>query len=165
MERDQCWSDRDCCAWLEFVLACLVECLPTSFPVALLHLWFCWFGLVRNEIPQSLNLKDRERESHPCVNLHRERLLQLPWNCVKLRLVSCTSNLLAPMFGFRKCTEFLLMLTSRPRGHLQNQNLETILICFVVLCFPHNNIACIHMCDDCKRSNAPNVCHTLLSIL
>ena len=39
------------------------------------------------------------------------------------------------------------MLTSSPQGLLQNQSLETILICNVVLCFPHNNIACIHMCD------------------
>ena len=73
MERDQYWSDRDWCSWLESVFACLVEDLPTSFPVALLHLWFCWFGLVRNEILQSLNLKDREREYRPCVNLHREK--------------------------------------------------------------------------------------------
>ena len=57
--------------------ACLVECLPTSFTVALLHHWFCWFGLVRNDILQS-HRKDRERESHPCVNLHREISLQLP---------------------------------------------------------------------------------------
>ena len=35
MERDQCWSDRDWCAWLESVSACWVEFLPTSFPVAL----------------------------------------------------------------------------------------------------------------------------------
>ena len=25
MECDQCWSDRDWCAWLESVFACLVE--------------------------------------------------------------------------------------------------------------------------------------------
>ena len=83
---------------------------------------------------------------------------------MKLRFVSCISNLLAHMFGFRKCTKFLLMLTSSLRGLLQNQSLETILVCIVVLCFPHNNIACIHMCDECQRSNAPNVCHMLLSI-
>ena len=69
MERDQCWSDRDWCAWLEYVSACLVVFLPTFLTVAFHHLWFCWFGLVS---------KDRQRESHPCVNLHRERLLQLP---------------------------------------------------------------------------------------
>ena len=31
------------------------------------------FGFVRNEILEPLNPKDRERESHPCVNLHREK--------------------------------------------------------------------------------------------
>ena len=35
MERDQYWSDRDWCAWLESVFACLVVFLPTRFPVAL----------------------------------------------------------------------------------------------------------------------------------
>ena len=48
---------------------------------------------------------------------------------------------------------------------LQNQNLETVLICIVVLGFPHNNIAGSHLYDECMRSNAPNVCHGLLSIL
>ena len=38
MERDQYWSDRDWCAWLESVFACLVVFLPTGFPVALYHL-------------------------------------------------------------------------------------------------------------------------------
>ena len=37
-----------------------------------------------------------------CVNLHRKRWLQLLLNCVRLRPVSCTSNLLAQLFGFRK---------------------------------------------------------------
>ena len=41
------------------------------------------------------------------------------------------------MFEFRKCTEFLLMLTSSLQGLLQNQNLDIILICIVVLCYPH----------------------------
>ena len=63
MERGQCWSDPDWCSWLEFVLACLTEELATGFPVALLHIWFCWFGLVSNEILQSLTPKDQARES------------------------------------------------------------------------------------------------------
>ena len=49
-------------------------------------------------------------------------------------------------------------------SHRQNPNLETILICNVVLCFPYNNIACIHMCDECKKSNALNVCRMPESI-
>ena len=63
-------------ACLESVIASLDEELTTGFPVALLQ--FCWFGSVKNEILQPLDPKDRERESHPCVNLHLERLLQLP---------------------------------------------------------------------------------------
>ena len=51
------------------------------------------------------------------------------------------------------------------KGLLRNQSLETILVCIVVLCFTHVNIFWIHMCDECKRSNAQHVCHTLWSIL
>ena len=36
---------------------------------------------------------------------------------------------------------------SSRQGLLQNQGLETILICNVVLCYSQNHIACIHMCD------------------
>ena len=60
---------------VEFVFACLIEELPTDFCVALLHHWFCWFGLVRNEILQSPNPREWERESHPCVNLHRKEMI------------------------------------------------------------------------------------------
>ena len=61
--------------------------------------------------------------------------------------------------------EFLLMLILSLQGILQNQSLETIHVCSVVLCFQHNNTACIHLFDECKRSNAPSVCHKILSIL
>ena len=43
---------------------------------------------------------------------------------------------------FRKCTGFLVMLTRNLQSLLQNQRLEMHLICIVVLCFPHDNIAC-----------------------
>ena len=83
---------------------------------------------------------------------------------MKLKSVSCTSNLLARTCDSKKCIRFRPMLISNPHSHRQNQNLETILIDIVVLCLPHDTIACIHMCDECKRSNAPNVCYKLLSI-
>ena len=41
---------------------------------------------------------------------------------------------------------------------------KTTLICIVVLCFPQSNNVCIHMYDECKRSNVLNVCHMLGSI-
>ena len=68
------------------------------------------------------------------------------------------------MFGFRKCTEFLLMLILSLPGLLQNRSLETILVCIVVLFFPHDNITRNHMCDGCKKSNEIIVCHKLWSI-
>ena len=51
-----------------------------------------------------------------------------------------------------KCTEFQLMLTLSIQSLLQNQSLEIIQICIVVLCFLHDNGACIHMCDECRKS-------------
>ena len=42
------------------------------------------------------------------------------------------------------------MLILNLLGLLQNQSLEIIPIYIVVLCFPHSNIACVHMCDDVR---------------
>ena len=69
------------------------------------------------------------------------------------------------MFGFRICTGVHLTLISSLQDFGQNQNLETILICIVVLCFPHNHIAWIRMCDEYTRSIALTVCHKLYSML
>ena len=154
MERDRCLSDRDWCAWLEFVCACFVEDLPTSFTVALLHLWCCWFGLVRNEILQSLK-SHRSRAGIPsmrltCIARDYLSLRRTVWNW---SLFLAHPTYLARTCDFRKYTEFLLMLTSSLQSFLQNHS--------CAVCFPR---ACIHMCDECKRSNAPNVWHMLLSI-
>ena len=66
MERDQCWLDPGWCSWLEFVSACLTDELPTGFSVALVHLWFCWFGLVRNEIT-SITKSQKSRAGIPSM--------------------------------------------------------------------------------------------------
>ena len=34
-----------------------------------------------------------------------------------------------------------------PQDLLQNRSLETVPICIVWQCFPHDNIVCYHMCD------------------
>ena len=96
-------------AWLEFVHACFVDDLPTSFPVALLHLWFCWFGSVKNEILQSLNPKDQVRVYRPSSFLHRKKWFLTLVNCAKLKFVSCTSTWLERTWGFQKCTMLPLM--------------------------------------------------------
>ena len=64
---------------------------------------------------------------------------------------------LAPVFDLRKYIRVHLMLILSLQGLPQNQNLERILICIVVLCFPRSNIVWIHVCDECTRSNALNV--------
>ena len=48
---------------------------------------------------------------------------------------------------------------------MQNRSLETLPVCIVWQCFPHNNTVCIHMYDECKRSDDMIVCHKLWSIL
>ena len=58
----------------------------------------------------------------------------------------------------------LLMFILSLQDLLQNQSLNTIQVCIVVLCFSHNIIAGIHLYDECARSNAPSVCHKILSI-
>ena len=39
------------------------------------------------------------------------------------------------------------------------------LLCIVLQCYPQNNIVCIHMYDECKKSIDSGVCHMLWSIL
>ena len=47
----------------------------------------------------------------------------------------------------------------------QNQSLETILFCIVVLYFPHDTIFWMYMCDECRLSNELSVCQRFLFIL
>ena len=48
-----------------------------------------------------------------------------------------------------------------PEDLPQNQSLDTVPVCFVLQCYPHNNIVCIHMHDECKKSIDSGVCHML----
>ena len=61
------------------------------------------------------------------------------------------------MCGSQICTTFLLKLILILQDLLQSQNLEIIPIDIVVLYHAHDNVVCIHLCNDCKRSNAPDV--------
>ena len=60
------------------------------------------------------------------------------------------------MFDFRKFTRLLLMLILSLRGLRQNKNPESILVPTTIL-YEFTR-------DECKRSNALNVCHMLWSI-
>ena len=65
------------------------------------------------------------------------------------------------MFDFRKCVRVHLMLILSLLDLRQNHSPETILNSIVVLYFPHDNIAEIHLYDQCKRPHAPSVCHKI----
>ena len=47
---------------------------------------------------------------------------------------------------------------------LQIRSLETVPVCIVLQYYPHDNIVCIHMCDECKISIDSGFCHRLWSI-
>ena len=124
--------------------------------------WFYWDGFGCDETLLSPNSKDPKLGYRPFAGLRQEKLFQLPLNCEKLKSVSCTSSLLARTCDFRKCTRFRPMLIASLLSHRQNQNLGIIPIYIVVLCFPHDNVVCVHLCEECKKSNVLNACRTLV---
>ena len=121
-KRDQHYSVQDCSAglepWFGVWCACLMWCYATSFLV--LDRWCCWIGSEKNDTLLDPISKDQELDFHPLVNLHLEKQFQL-LNCVKLKSVSCTSNLLARTCVFRICTRVLLMLILSLQDLQQNQ--------------------------------------------
>ena len=131
---DGMWSMFVGIAWLKSCFACVAWQLPTGFHVVLS--WVHLFCLVRNEILQSLNPREWEREYRPCVTLHREKWFQILLNCAKLKSVSCTSNLLAQTCDFQKCTMFLQKWILSPQDFPQNRSLETVPVLHCLAVFP-----------------------------
>ena len=69
------------------------------------------------------------------------------------------------MHDFQQCTMFLQKWILNPQDLPQNRSLETIPVCIVLQYYPHYNIVCIHMYDECKKSSDSGVCHRLWSIV
>ena len=109
-----------------------------------------------NEILQSVNTREWEREYRPCVNLHREKC-ETEVCFLHIQLIG--TNVWLPKI--HKTPPDVDFESSRSP---QNQSPETILVCIVVLYFPHEKIAWIHMRDECMRSNVLSVCHKHWSI-
>ena len=57
------------------------------------------------------------------------------------------------------------MLILSLQGLQQSLSLEIDPIDNVELSYPHDNVACGHLCDEYRKSNEPSVCHKLLTIL
>ena len=43
-----------------------------------------------------------------------------------------------------------------PQDLLQNRSLGTVPVCILWQCFPHDNTACSHMFDGCKKTKRNN---------
>ena len=93
------------------------------------------------------------------------RWFQILLNCEKRQSVSYTSNLLEQMCGYRRYIMFLQKWILNLQDLPQSQNLETVPICIVFQCYPHDNIVCIHLCDEYMKSIDSGVCHRPWSIL
>ena len=79
--------------------------------------------------------------------------------------VSCTSNLLEQMCGYRRYIMFLQMWILNLQDLPQSQTPETVPIYIVVQYFPHDNTICIHTYDEYMKLIDSGVCHKLWSIL
>ena len=141
-----------CCSFpqlLDSALVCRILGLQNSF--GLLVYWYQMNVVLRSPHPTS-----QEQEYRPFANQASSDIISdSVEQCETLMFAACTSNLWEQMFD-----KLILNLQS----HQQNMSLGTDPICSVGLYFPHNNIANIHLYDQCTRSHAPSVCHKLLSI-
>ena len=69
------------------------------------------------------------------------------------------------MFCFRRCIELLPRLILSPQIRQQNLSLEINPIDNAEPCYPQNNTAGNHLCDECTISILPHVCPKLVPIL
>ena len=104
------------------------------------------------------------RIHRPSLILHPTRWFLILLNCAKLKFVSRTSSLLERTCDFPNHTMFLQKWILNPQDLLQNRSLETVSISIVLHCFPHDNVVCIHLCDEYMKSTDITVCHMLRSI-
>ena len=61
------------------------------------------------------------------------------------------------MFDFQIIQKIVLMFIMNLQRLQQNPSLEMNLIDNVGLYYPHDNIVCSHLCDECKKSNELSV--------
>ena len=144
------------------VSARLVVLLPTGFPVTLCHLWCCCLVSFGEEWSTSITKSQRSRARIPSMRKPASREI------ISASVVLCETEVCFLHIQLNGTKVRLPKMHRIPpevdlslQGLLQNRSLEIILICIVVLHFPHDNIVWIH---SCERSNALSVCHKLLTI-
>ena len=133
-------------SWFSCGCACLMACHAASFPV--LFLWISLIGQGKSGTLRRPNPKDQEREFHPCVDLHQERWYQIPSNCVKKMFAVLAHRTYGNKRVTSKYAQYSLRSILSLQALRQSQSFETVPVCFVVQCFPHDNIAGSHLCDE-----------------
>ena len=130
--------------------------------VLFLYVWFdfeCNTSITKSQ-------RSSAREYRPFVNLQQEKKSQIPLNLCETDVSFSHIQLLRTntYVTAKNRQTFHLKSISNLQDLQQSQSLETVPICIVVLCFPHENAACNHQWNECKRSNVLDVCHMLWSI-
>ena len=106
--------------------------------------------------------KNRERENSPSSILHPKKWFLTLLNCVKTELCFLHIQLVGTNVWLSKCStqsRFWVLKISP-----QNRSLEIVPACIVSQYYRHDNILCIHMCDECVKSIETGVCHKPWSI-
>ena len=161
---NQHYTVQECRAGLKsWFGSCLMECCATNFPV--LYLWISLVGLGKNGTLQHPN-PQKSRAAIPSMRKPASReknsasveLCETDVCFLHIQLMG-SSVWLPNMYKIHPEVDF-----ESSRYLRQSPSPETVPSCILVQCFPHGNIVWIHSCDECKRSNVPNVCHKLWSI-
>ena len=163
MECDQCLLEWRWCALLGWGYACLAWQLPTGSPwLSLGFISSVQYGMKRfnHQIPECES--GNKVHAWTCIERNDFSFCRTVWNW-SLFLVHpthwherVTSENAKNSYW---CWFWIFNVSCKIRV------LKQPLICIVVLCFQHNNIAWIHLCDECTISNAPSVCHKIWSVL
>ena len=157
--KSTCDNSKEFCVSDCFFSAALVE---DGFPRS--GLSFCFY-INLDVIPQLSNPKDQAQEFHPCAILHKKRIVSASAELCDTHVCFLHIQLIGTHVWLPNTRNVPPDVDCESSKSPENLNLEIIPIYLVVQYFPHENIVCIHLCNECKRSNAPNVCHRLWSIL
>ena len=144
---------------------CLILCvLWISTPVSRVHAWvgFGILGVVPSTSITKSHMSSAEKPSmrNPASNDMISDFVEL-WDtevCFLHIQLNGTNVRLPKMHKTPPDVDF-----ESSRSPAKSESWK-ILVYIVVLYFPRNNIACIHMCDECKRSNDIIVSHMLWSM-
>ena len=90
-----------------------------------------FLGWLEEECNTSITKSQRSRAGIPSMR---------PSNCVRQKFASCTSNLWEQTCHFQICSKIQPEIDFNPQDRQQSLSLETVLVCIVVQCFPHDNI-------------------------